>query len=95
MSEENKTEAPTQEVTQADLELAARVIIEWHKKRGLAFAIVNSGSGMMISGGNALELESALNHAHRMVEFDNGTRFMEMRQIQESAAQAKANNSVH
>lgn len=96
MSEETQVAIPEpQDITQADLELAVRVLIEWHKKRNLSFAIVNSGSGIMISSGNALELESALNHANRMIEFDNGTRFMELRQIQESANQAKASNTAH
>lgn len=69
-----------QEVKQEDLELAVRVLIEWHKQKKLAFAVVNSGSGMMVSSGNAFELEGALNHAHKILEHENAMRLIEIRQ---------------
>lgn len=76
-----------QEVTLQDLELAAQVIAEWHKQKNLAFALVNSGTGLVMSGGNAFELEAALNHAHKMLEFDNGSRLMQIKQINEARQQ--------
>ena len=78
----NPTEA--QGVTAEDLELSVRVIAQWHAERNLAFAIVNSGAGIMISQGNAFELEGALNHGHKLVEFDNGQRLMQLKQRHES-----------
>lgn len=80
------------QVTDQDLELASRIIIEWHKQKKLAFAIVNSGAGLMLSSGNAFELEGALNHAHKILEQENAMRLIEIRQrhlIAQEAANKK------
>ena len=72
-------QAQTQEVSNQDLELAIQVIMAWHRQKRLSFAIANSGNGLMISDGNAFEVEAALNHAHKIVETETGYKLMELR----------------
>jgi len=77
-----------QEVTNEDLELAIHTVAEWHRQKKISFAIVNSGAGIMISQGNAFELEASLNHAHKITEFENGQRLMTLKQAHEARLQA-------
>jgi hypothetical protein len=81
-----------QEVSTEDVELALKLLVEWHKQKKLAFAVVNSGAGIMVSSGNAFELEGALNHAHKMVEYENGSRLVELEQMRKGVAANRPKN---
>ena len=63
-------------ITDDEFNLAVQTIAAWHKQNSLGFAIVNTGSILFAWQGQPLSLESALSHAKKMIEMENGQRIM-------------------
>lgn len=74
-------------VSDTDFELAVKAVIQWHKQNKVSVVIVNAGSGIVATAGNRLEIESALNHAHKMVEAENISQLMQFQQVREAREQ--------
>lgn len=88
MSEEEK--APDYAISQEELEMALRAVVDYHQERGLSFAVVNHIMGFLVKGGNGLEIESTLNHCHKIMEYKNGSYFMEQEQMKEQIIAGRA-----
>ena len=86
MTETTETTVP---VTDEQLQDAIGLISEWHEQRGLAFALINSGSINLASRGKPLTIEAMLSHAHEMQKHANAQVIFQQMQAAQAAIAAK------
>ena len=76
-------------VTQEDYELAVKTIAQFYDEREIGFALIDASSVLVAWQGKPLTIESMLNHAHKIVEFENGTRIMDTRMAAKAASEVR------